>query len=337
MVGRRLCVATACLALAVAVPAVEGAPAPAPPQWRPLTPVQGIVDVAGPRRDGRLVLATRSGLLLLRPGSPPQPFARGPGGYTAAGGEPYLALGTGIRPSGADCTFRRERDLRARRERPAGHRPDRPARTGRPPGGLPGRLVPSGIAFDIVGRFGYRLLVTVVVAEKTTLYAIDCRGRATVVSQGGPRVEGGIAVAPRSFSRFAGELIAPDELSGRLFAFGPQGRVRLVVESGLPAGGDIGVEGVGFVPAGLGRRGAAYFAGPGRSRLADGRQRQPARPPRPGSRPCPGLYPGELVAATESGALTIAVRCATRCTVRRVAVGPATAHGEGHVAFVPEG
>ena len=336
MVGRRLCVATACLALAVAVLAVEGAPAPAPPQWRPLTPVQGIVDVAGPRRDGRLVLATRSGLLLLRPGSPPQPFARGPGGYTAAGGEPYLALGTGIRPSGADCTFRRDEiyalDASAQ---PGIVRIDRLGQAGRL-ADFPAGSFPSGIAFDIVGRFGYRLLVTVVVAEKTTLYAIDCRGRATVVSQGGPRVEGGIAVAPRSFSRFAGELIAPDELSGRLFAFGPQGRVRLVVESGLPAGGDIGVEGVGFVPAGLGRRGAAYFAdlgAPGSPTEGSDSLLVLRGPDLARS----GLYPGELVAATESGALTIAVRCATRCTVRRVAVGPATAHGEGHVAFVPEG
>jgi hypothetical protein len=33
-----------------------------------------------------------------------------------------------------------------------------------------------------------------------------------------------------------------------------------MAESGLPGGGDIGVESVGFVPPKLGRHGAAYLA-----------------------------------------------------------------------------
>ena len=45
------------------------------------------------------------------------------------------------------------------------------------------------------------------------------------------------------------------------------------------------------------------------------------------------LRPGELVAATEAGATTIAIACARRCTVRRVADGPAATHGEGHITF----
>ena len=122
---------------------------------------------------------------------------------------------------------------------------------------LPAGTFPDGIAFDPVGRFGKRLLVTGVVGPVTKLYAIDCRGRARVVVGDGPRVEGGMAVAPRGFGRFGGDLIAADEGSGRIFAFGANGRVRLVAESGLPAGGDIGVEGVGFVPP---RARAAYFS-----------------------------------------------------------------------------
>ena len=93
-----------------------------------------------------------------------------------------------------------------------------------------------------------------------TLYALDCCGRSSVILQAGPRVEGGIAVAPRTFGRFACQLIAPDEHSGRIFAFDRRGRTRVVSQYRFPAGGDIGVESVGFVPPGSDRRGAAYLA-----------------------------------------------------------------------------
>jgi hypothetical protein len=191
---------------------------------------------------------------------------------------------------------------------------------------LPAGAFPSGIAFDTVGLFGFRLLVPTFASGATTLYAVDCRGRARVVATRAPHVEGGIAVAPRTFGRFGGALIAPDEVTGRIYAFGSGGRVRLVAEPALPAGSDIGVESVGFVPPG--RRGAAYLADMGA----------------PGS-PTTGsdslltlsranLRPGELIVATEAGAKTLAVRCAKRCTVRRVADGPAFAHAEGHITFV---
>jgi hypothetical protein len=332
--GGRLSVATACLTLVAGMLTVEGSSAPAQARWRPLVGVPGIVDVVGPRPDGRLVLATQSGLFLYRPGRPAQEFARGTGGYTAAGGEPYIALGHGLRVPSANCSFRRDEIFALDADaQPGLVRVDRNGQARRlldfPAGSLP-----SGLAFDVVGRFGYRLLVTVVITDATTLYAIDCRGRSTVVMQGGARVEGGMAVAPRSFGRFGGDLIAPDERTGRIFAFGPGGRVRLVVVSGLPAGGDIGVEGVGFVPTRLGSRGAAYFSdlgAPGAPTegtdsllVLQGADLSRAQ-----------LRAGELVAATEAGARTIAVRCARRCTVRRVAEGPAAAHGEGHVTFVP--
>ena len=48
-----------------------------------------------------------------------------------------------------------------------------------------------------------------------------------------------------------------------------------------------------------------------------------------------GAKPGDLLAATEGGATTIAVRCARMCTVRKVAEGPAIAHGEGHIVIAP--
>jgi hypothetical protein len=137
----------------------------------------------------------------------------------------------------------------------------------------------------------------------------------------------------KEFGPFGGDLIAPDEVTGRIMAFTPNGAVRVVAESGLRAGGDVGVEGLGFVPAGLVAGGAAYFSDLG----------SPGSPTegtdsvlvlRGENLTRAGLAGGDLVAATEASATTIAVRCARRCTVRQVAVGPAATHGEGHITFV---
>ncbi len=308
--------------------------APAPGTWRAVAKVTGILDVVGPRGDGRLVLATHGGLFLMRPGGSPVPYARGPQGYAGSPGEPYIALAKGRQVPGAGCAFGRDVVLALDPDATPGIvRVDRSGRSSRF-ADLPGGAFPTGITIDTVGRFGYRLLVTSFAAGKTTLHAFDCRGRARAIAAGAPHVEGGIAVAPRTFGRYGGTLIAVSEVTGRIYSFGPGGRVRLVAESGLPAGGDIGVESVGFVPPKLGRRGAAYLADMGA----------------PGS-PTSGsdsllilagtslsrtnLRPGELVVATEAGAKTIAVRCAQRCTIRRVADGPAVAHAEGHITFVP--
>jgi hypothetical protein len=313
-----------------------GSAAPVSPIWQPVTRVVGIVDVVGPRADGRLVIASRGGLFLLRRGGTPHAFARGPQGYAGTtAGEPYIALGTGRAVRGARCSFRRDEVFVLNPgATPGVLRVDRNGRS-HPFASLPAGTFPSGIAIDRVGSFGYRLLVTATASGKSALHAFDCRGRDRLIAAGAPLVEGGIAVAPRTFGRFGGSLIAPGEVSGRLFAFGPGGRTRLVVDSGLPAGGDIGVESVGIVPPSLGRNGTAYLADLGA----------------PGS-PTSGsdsllvleaaavsrarLHAGELLVATEAGAKTLAVRCGRVCTIGRVADGPATAHAEGHITFVPK-
>ena len=89
-VSGRFIGATGCVLLVASVLVVTG-PAAAPElRWRPVLHVPTIVDVVGPRADGQLVLGTRGGLLLVRPGRPATEFARGPAGYVAAGGEPYM-------------------------------------------------------------------------------------------------------------------------------------------------------------------------------------------------------------------------------------------------------
>jgi hypothetical protein len=50
-----------------------------------------------------------------------------------------------------------------------------------------------------------------------------------------------------------------------------------------------------------------------------------------------GVHPGDLLVATEGSAQTIVVRCASSCTVRYIAIGPAIAHAEGHIMFTGPG
>jgi hypothetical protein len=142
-------------------------------------------------------------------------------------------------------------------------------------------------------------------------------------------MEGGVSVAPATFGRFAGDLIAPDENSGSVYAVDPAGRVVTLARSGQPAGGDIGVESAGFVPPGAT---AAYLADrfsagnrhPGDDAILRLSAADLARA---------GIRGGDLLVATEGGARTIDVRCAAACTVRYVAAGPAIAHPEGHIVF----
>ena len=153
----------------------------------------------------------------------------------------------------------------------------------------------------------------------------------TTITRSAPRVEGGIAVAPATFGRFAGDLIAPDEKSGQIFAITPQGKSTLVADAGLPHGPDIGVESEAFVPPGPAE--SALVA----DRLTPGN-------PHPGddlvlrirgaALKAAGVRPGDLLVATEGGGLTDAVSCSTvGCRVRLIAEGPTIAHVEGHIAF----
>jgi hypothetical protein len=143
-------------------------------------------------------------------------------------------------------------------------------------------------------------------------------------------MEGGMVVAPARFGSFGGDLIAPDEASGRVYAMDPSGKVVTMVRSGLPAGGDIGVESAGFVPP---RASGVYLADrfsagnrhPGDNAILQLSAAELARA---------GIRAGDLLVATEGGARTIDVRCAATCTVRYVAAGPAIAHAEGHIVFV---
>jgi hypothetical protein len=312
---------------------VQTLPADVPLHWVQFLRVPGVVDLSGARRDGSLTVTAAGQLFLLKPLGTLLSFARGPGGYaTDPGAEAYLALAHRRRVPGAHCAFRSD-DVYALQVTPPGVIVVDKSGQARSFAALPASTFPNGIAFDDVGSFGRRLLVTAGVEGATNVYAIDCRGRVRTVVKGAPRVEGGIAVAPRSFGRYAGQLIAPDEVGGNIVAIDARGRASTVVVSGLATGGDIGVESAGFVPPRFDAGGAAFLADRG----------TPGNP-HPGTDSVlmlagealigAGVRPGDLLVATEGGADTIAVRCRRTCTVRRIADGPAVAHAEGHIVLV---
>jgi hypothetical protein len=331
---RHLAVASFAVTLAAATLAAcggsTGRPAPPPATWAQFRHLPGVVDLAGPRGDGSFLVAAAGRLLILGRGGTLRPFARGAGGYrTATGTEPYLVLTPGDAVQTNPCSFGKNSAF-------AIEPGPRPAVIMISPQGLARRFASlppggslSGIAFDGTGRFGHRLLVTARSGGRTTVFGIGCDARVSTVAGGLPAMEGGITVAPASFGRFGGDLIAPDEGSGLVYAVDPSGKVVTLARSGLPAGGDVGVESAGIVPP---RATAAYLADrfsagnkhPGDNAIVRLSAADLARA---------GIRAGDLLVATEGGARTIDVRCATACTVRYVAAGPAIAHAEGHIAF----
>jgi hypothetical protein len=323
---------------ATSVPASQGvattqAPSgtqPPPATWVKWRHLPGVVDVVGPRSDGTFLVAGLKFLFLLRPDGSLSPFARGKGGYQASTrSEPYLALSGNAAVAGSGCSFRRDTAFALF---PAAQ-PEvimiSPQGQARPFASLPPGGALSGIAFDGTGRFGHRLLVTATFGHLTTVYSIGCDGHIMTLATGAPPMEGGMTVAPATFGRFGGDLIAASELTGLVYAVDPSGHVVTLASSGLPSGQDIGVESAGFAPS-------AAVAG----YLAD--RRTPGNK-HPGDDDIlllsaadlarAGVRAGDLIIASEGGARTIDVRCAATCTVRYIAAGPAIAHGEGHIAF----
>jgi hypothetical protein len=301
--------------------------------WGKWQHLPGVVDMVGPRADGRLLVAADGRLLTLDPRTGRmQPYAQGAAGYqTPRGPEPYLALAPG-RVTRGSCPFPRGTLYALEPTGTVGVIQIRPDGTASRFATVPGVTTLGGITFDGVGRFGHRLLVTGNnSAGAVTVAAIDCHGQVQVVTATAPRLEGGLVVAPVTFGKFAGDLIAPDERSGHILAVEPGGRSQLVVRSGLPAGPDTGVESAGVVPPGGGDAYVADRGTPGNPHPGTDsvlRLRWPVLA-------AAGGRPGDLIVASEGGGGTVAVRCARRCTVWHLADGPRVAHVEGHVAFVP--
>jgi len=291
-----------------------------------------VVDVVGPRPDGMLVAAAAGRLFLVSPeGRPPAPF----GSYsTDPGPESYIAMAPGLDVAGAGCRFEAGEVFALDLGTPP------PAVVRVAVDGRASRFVETppvdaltGIAFDATGRFGNQLLVSGRRAGRTVLFSIDCRGRLKTLTESAPLIEGGMEVAPPLFGEHGGDLIGVDEITGDVIFIRFDGTSGVLINSGLPAGPGIGVEGVGFTTPGfIGRGGIAYVADRGS----------------PGS---PGEGTGaiwrvtaeafsqvridenDLIVTTEAGGRTAVIRC--RATCRTFPFGDAGgARIQGHVTVV---
>ncbi len=322
----------ACLASAQVMAVSAANPQPA---WQSVAKIAGIFDLAGPRADGWIVAAGAGKLYLLDPLGAVTPFAQGADGYADdKGGEAYLTIVPKLPAGGtsiAGCTWQQGDAYILRLHAPLGLTKVDIHGVKSTFASIPNVTSLSGITFDSVGTFGYRVVVTAGVSGgKTEVAAVDCAGKVSVITRAAPAMEGGIEVAPSSFGAFGGMLIAPDEYSGNIYAVAANGSSKRVVASGQPKGGDIGVEGVAFVPPGW--NGNLYYS-----------DRATAGSPHPGTDSVlmldsgtvgyAGVQTGDLLSVTEGGTTLIDVRCAAACAVTPVISTGTRAHGEGHLLF----
>src|SRR5215469_16832771 len=178
--------------------------------WAKFMHIPEVVDLAS-RGRGSLFVAAAGRLFTLKPGGALKPYARGPGGYaTAHGPEAYIAVTGGERVTGTRCSFGSGTIFALEPTRNPGvikiGTNGKATRFANVPAG--GQL--TAIAFDSTGHFGHDLLV----ADRsrsgtTTILAFGCTGRDHVVTRRAPALEGGMAVAPASFGKYGGDLVAP--------------------------------------------------------------------------------------------------------------------------------
>jgi hypothetical protein len=317
---------SAALALALWPVAVAAADA----VWEQAIKVPGVIDVAGPRSDGKLVVAASAQLFLLNPATGNlEDFARGPGGYhDDAGKEAYITVSTGTQVQASNCAFAPDEIFVLRQHVPFGvSRVNAAGDESGPFTNIPRVTALTGIAFDTGGAFDGRLLVTGKnTAGVTSLFAVDCNGGVTVVAPSIPSVEGGMAVAPSTFGRFAATLVAADAISGWVYSIAAGGTVTRIGKPSVARGAEIGVETTGFVPPGFFDRGGAMYYADARSghlmRLTSSALK------------AAGVNDGNLLTAAETGAQVTTAHCEATCAGSFVVRTPSAARGEGHFAFV---
>jgi hypothetical protein len=306
------------------------------PAWEQWQRLPGIVDVAS-RADGSLVVMAAGRLYSVARSGTVTPFAAGPDGFAAgsADAESYFVITPALSVDDAGCSFNADDLFILDLSSPPGlTRVDSLGKASRF-ATLPGVDTLGGIAIDTTGTFAHRLLVTGSHQNQTTVFAVDCQGSSTTLTDSAPPLEGGIAVAPTSFGQFAGNLVAPDENTGQLWAIDPAGHATVIIVPSLPTGGDTGVESVGFVPPRFSAGGFAYLA-----------DRGTPDNPFPGTDSIlrlssaalvsAGVQDGDLLVSTEGNGTTVAIHCAATCSIIDAAQGTQGGHIEGHIVAIPD-
>ena len=302
---------------------------PTSPEWETWLAVPGVVDVAGPRADGALIVATVGGLLAVPPDGDTAP---GQAELNRMGSPTAIALSPGLDVAGAACRFGAGEvfALDAATSPPAVVRADATGQASRfSELAQFDRL--TGIAFDATGRFGNRLLVAGRRDDRTGIVALDCRSRASWVTEDAPHLDGGIAVAPERFGDFGGNIIGVEEDTGEVVFVRADATSGVVVDTGLPRGRDVGPRSLGFVPEGFNRRGGSAFvadAGPGPSPGSGSLRRLGSE----GLAPI-GIDDNDLLVAGGIGGPTVVVRCREGCRVLPLGRAPGGAV-QGRIAVV---
>src|SRR5438105_5044671 len=303
--------------------------------WQPWQHLPGVFDLAGPRSDGQLVAAAAGRLFLVATDGAIAPFAAGQAGYqVAAGPEPNFDASPGLAVVIANGDFTRDDVFAIRPAPPIGITRVDPQGHASNFVDLTGVDSLNGIVFDTVGRFDHRLLVLGLRNQHSTIVAVDCKGGVVTITSTAPPLEGGLAVAPAGFGTHAGELVAPDENSGAIWTVNATGRSELLVASGIPRGGDIGVESAAFVPTGFTAHGGTAYVS----------DRATANNPHAGTDNilrmpssdviAASVRDGDLLVVAEGGAVTIDVRCRATCTSTVVVSAGTSAHIEGHLVIL---
>ena len=246
-------------------------PAPAPAlhaaSWHIFKHDPAILDLQPTSVGGQLLAEANGALQLVNQAGAITPYSIGPGGFSSnPGAEAYLAVSPGLHNAGATCDFPADVAAALKLTSPLGIELVDARGHVSSLANIPGVDGLNGIAFDTTGRFNHQLLVTAPSHGKTAVVAISCSGHVSVLNPAAPAMEGGIDIAPTGFGNYGGQLVAPDELSGKILAIGPDGTVSVVADSGLPVGQDIGVETAGFIPAGFMGRGRICVHGRSRHR-----------------------------------------------------------------------
>ena len=126
--------------------------------WEQWQHVPGVIDLAGPRRDGQLVAAANGRLVLIDPATG-SVTAFAPAYSVPSGPESYIAMSPGLAVDGAHCRFRRDDVFALDYSAPLGVKRIAARGTVSELATIPGVTTLTGIALDTVGRFGHRLLV----------------------------------------------------------------------------------------------------------------------------------------------------------------------------------
>jgi len=300
---------------------------PARLDWQQWAPLPGVVDLAGPRPDGALVAAAAGRLYTVMPDGKTSPFSAYATDAATQGG---VAMSPGLDvAAGPTCRFEAG-DVFALDATTSPLGVSQVTVDGRSVRfiDLPDVEALTGITFDTTGRFGNKLLVAGRRGDHTAVLSVDCRGRVVTLTDSAPRMAGGLAVSPPLFGDHGGDLIGVDAVSGDVIFVRFDGTSGVLVASELPAGPDVGVSAVGFIPPDyLQRGGVAYLV----DRGAGG----PGSLWRLGEDVLKGIGVdnNDLVVSAEAGGQTMVVRCRLSCRLLPLGGAPG-ARVTGHITVV---